>query len=159
MTMTASKTMTDIRLSAPRVKAFSAAAFLVVLFFGTGPGSASAATLEPSSYDSTEGYFQLTWEAEQPVRLVESTRPDFGTSRIVYTGSDSGHVASGKPDGVWYYRLESEDGESILSDVATITVRHHTLERAILFFVLGAIVFVATLGLIFVYNGPSDERG
>lgn len=117
-----------------------------------------AATLEPAESVSNEGFYQLTWEAQQPVRLVESTNPEFAAAETIYTGSDSGHVVSGKPNGTWYYRLESADGAAILSEVSAITVSHHSLARAFAFFSVGAVVFAATLGLIFLTRPDDDER-
>jgi hypothetical protein len=117
-----------------------------------------AATLEPESLESNEGYYQLRWEAEEPIRLVEASSPDFADARALYSGTDTGRVVSGKPDGTWYYRLESVDGARILSSPATITVRHHSLARAFSFFALGAVVFGATLGLILLARPDRDER-
>jgi hypothetical protein len=121
-------------------------------------GQVQAATLEPVNLESREGYFQLHWEADEPIRLVEAPGADFTTPTAIYTGSDTGHVASGKPDGTWYYRLESADVSQVLSNTATITVRHHSLQRALTFFTIGAAVFLATLGLIVFARPDSDER-
>lgn len=116
------------------------------------------AALEPATLESNEGYYQLRWEAEEPIRLVEASTADFADARVLYTGTDTGHVVSGKPDGVWYYRLESVDGARTLSDPATITVRHHSLLRAFSFFALGVVVFAATLGLILFGGRDQNER-
>jgi len=121
-------------------------------------GRGNAAVLEPAEAISNEGYYQLTWSAEEPVRLIESTDPEFSAAITLYTGSDSGHVVSGKANGTWYYRLESADGQSVLSEAARITVSHHSLGQAFLFFSLGAIVFAATLGLILFARPEDDER-
>jgi len=131
-----------------------------ILFMAlSGPAAqVFAATLEPESLESNEGYYQLRWEAEEPVRLVEASSTDFTDARTLYTGTDTGRVVSGKPNGTWYYRLESADGARILSSSATITVRHHSLVRAFSFFALGAVVFCATLGLIVFARPDRDER-
>lgn len=121
-------------------------------------GSATAATLMTDSAESAEGYFQLSWEADQPVVLLESTSPDFDSPRAIYTGSDSARVISGKPDGTWYYRLQTTDDGGVLSETVAVTVRHHSLARAFAFFALGAVVFVATLGLILFARPEFDER-
>jgi hypothetical protein len=141
-----------------RASRFSIPFTLVGLLAGFVAGHSLAATLEPQEFESTEGYYQLTWDAEEAVRLVESTEQDFSSARIVYVGNDSGHVASGKPNGVWYYRLESEDGATVLSETSTIVVRHHSLGRAAAFFALGGVVFLATLALIFIPRDGSNER-
>lgn len=135
------------------------AAFLATGMAVTVPVPAITATLEPAEYESNEGYFQLRWDAGEPVRLVEATSRDFVETRILYTGRDSAHVVSGKPDGTWYYRLETADGARVLSEPAVITVRHHSLIRAFSFFTIGAVVFLATLGLILFARPGTDERG
>lgn len=121
-------------------------------------GGLRSATLAPAELESNEGYYQLSWDSDEAVSLIEADSPDFSDGIVIYTGLDSGHVVSGKPDGVWFYRLEAADGGDILSDPAVITVRHHSLGRAFSFFALGAVVFVATLGLIFFARPGSDER-
>lgn len=133
------------------------ALLLFVSLAGTG-GPGVAATLEPAELTSNEGYYQLTWEADEPVRLVESASAGFESAATLYTGSDTGHVISGKPDGTWYYRLESADGGTVLSETSTITVSHHPLGRAFLFFGIGAVVFFSTLGLILFARPGGDER-
>ena len=94
-------------------------------------------------------------------RLVESTDPSFSDRRIVYAGPDTARLMSGKPDGHYYYRLESvsDTGSSkavALSDTLQVTVKHHSLKRAFAFFAVGAAVFAATLGLVLF--GSRNER-
>lgn len=113
-----------------------------------GSASVTAATLEADQYESREGYFQLFWEAEQSVRLVEAEDPEFDDAVVLYEGNDTGRVISGRPNGVWFYRLESADGRRELAGPISVTVRHHSLVRAFSFFGLGAGVFLATLALI-----------
>lgn len=120
-------------------------------------GAAGAASLEGPEV-ANEGYYQLRWEAGQPIRLVEASSAGFGDATTLYTGSDSAHVVSGKPDGTWYYRLEAEGGDEVLAGPIAVTVRHHSLVRAFGFFTLGAIVFFATLGLILLARPGGDER-
>lgn len=135
-------------------------AVILLLFMSCGivPDSGFGATLMPETLESNEGYYQLSWESEEPIRLVESSSADFSDARMLYTGTDTGRVVSGKPDGTWYYRLESADGARVLSAPATITVKHHSLTKAFSFFALGAIVFAATLGLILFVKPDRDER-
>jgi hypothetical protein len=131
--------------------------FLLVMWLAAAP--ASAAMLESDQSESNEGYFQLRWEAEEPIRLVEATDPGFRDAAVLYRGSDTASVISGKPDGIWYYRIEAADGGAILTDPITVTVRHHSLQRAFSFFALGAVVFVMTLGLILLARPKAHERG
>jgi hypothetical protein len=157
MGTTDSTTRPEPRVAA-RIKPVIAATILGLGSLVAGMAPADGATLEPADSVSNEGYYQLTWDAEEPIRLVESMSSDFAAAITLYSGSDSGHVISGKPDGTWYYRLESADGSTVLSDISVITVAHHPLRRAFLFFAIGAIVFFATLGLIFLSNPDKDER-
>lgn len=136
----------------------SAAVLLLVMSCAIVPDPGFGATLMPDTLESNEGYYQLSWESEEPIQLVEASSADFSDARVLYTGTDTGRVVSGKPDGTWYYRLESADGARVLSGPATITVRHHSLTKAFSFFALGAIVFAATLGLILFVKPDRDER-
>lgn len=122
------------------------------------PQLGGAASLETSQELSNEGYYQLSWEADEPVRLVEAPTESFSVPTVLYSGGDSGHVVSGKPDGTWHYRLESLDGSSLLAGPLEVTVSHHSLARAIGFFAVGGVVFAATLALILLPQFRSDER-
>lgn len=122
-----------------------------------GPAGAQRAELRSSAEVSTEGYFQLTWQADVPVRLVEAARADFSNARVLYQGLDTARVISGKPDGRWFYRLEPADGGAPISEPLTVSVAHHPLQRAVAFFGGGALVFAATLGLV-VFGSRSVDR-
>ena len=37
--------------------------------------SAAGASFEAAALESSEGYFQIRWEADEPIRLVEATSP------------------------------------------------------------------------------------
>ncbi len=108
--------------------------------------------LSADSDVSTEGYFQLRWEAAEPIRLVESDSRDFRDARVVYEGPDTATVLSGKPDGVYHYRIESIAGRTPIGEPVSVTVAHHSLARALAFFAVGAVVFLATLALIVLGN-------
>jgi len=116
-------------------------------------------TLETNSPVATAGYYQVVWESTSyPTRLVESPDDTFDDAQIVYEGIDIASTMSGKPDGDYFYRLESvaPDGAvSVVSNTLKVTVDHHSLSRALTFFAIGAVVFVATLGLIIF----GDRRG
>jgi hypothetical protein len=117
-----------------------------------------AAMLAASPEESNEGYYQLSWQSDGPVRLVESPDPDFATARTLYVGADTASFVSGRPDGRWYYRLEAANEPRVISETVAVTVRHHSLGRALGFFALGAVVFLATLGLIVFGSRGRDER-
>jgi hypothetical protein len=134
------------RTQAPDGRAGPLLALLALTLLGAT--RATAATLEADQYESREGYFQLFWDADESIRLVEAEDPDFDDAVVLYEGNDSGRVISGRPNGVWFYRLESADGNRELAGPISVTVRHHSLVRAFSFFGLGAGVFLATLTLI-----------
>ncbi len=134
------------------------AVLLVCLGASLAAPKLAAAALDADQTESREGYFQLFWEADEPVRLVEAGTADFSDPVVLYTGADTGHVVSGKPDGVYHYRIESAADGSVLAEPVTVTVRHHSLGRALAFFALGAAVFLATLGVIFLSRPGADER-
>lgn len=115
-----------------------------------GPGAAFGEPVQ--LYSDTEvakaGYFQLRWAAESPIQLQESRSADFREARTLYSGSDNARILSGKPNGHWYYRARPETSPASWSNTVEVTVRHHSLQRALGFFTVGAIVFLATLLLI-----------
>lgn len=98
---------------------------------------------------ATAGFFQLTWDSDGPIELQESMDPEFTRASVIYTGADTARIISGKPDGDWYYRARPASGDSgVWSRPVKVTVRHHSLARALTFFAVGATVFAATLVLI-----------
>ncbi|MGD8324275.1 MAG: hypothetical protein PVF50_07905 [Gammaproteobacteria bacterium] len=132
---------------------------LIVFVVWAMPGSPSVlAQAQETSVDevrlrsdtdvATAGYFQLNWDAEQAVRLYESTTADFEAARVVYEGNDSGHTVSGRADGELFFRLESAATGETLGRILRVEVAHHPLARALTFFAIGAIVFLATLLLV-----------
>jgi hypothetical protein len=118
--------------------------------------SAQSPELEASPELATAGFYQLRWYSARPVELEESQDPEFSSAEIIYRGSDAARVMSGKRDGDLYYRVRDTD-DGTFSNVVKVTVRHHSLERAMAFFSLGAIVFLATLLLI--ATGVRGESG
>lgn len=122
-------------------------------------------TLASDSDVATAGYYQLKWEsdnaaverpAEFPVELEESTDVAFGDAKLLYAGSDPATVISGRSDGTWFYRARIRNGEvtSPWSESITVTVTHHPLSRALAFFALGIVVFLATAWVI--VRGPTQ---
>lgn len=122
-----------------------------------GPRLVSAAGLTASTQRSTDGVYQLSWSDPGDVLLEESSSPSFADPRVVYRGGDQATTLTGRPDGVYYYRLRTPDGAHALeAEVAgpaepwlSVTVDHHDLSRALAFFGVGLVVFVATAGLVF----------
>jgi hypothetical protein len=102
---------------------------------------------------SKDGVAVISWPvSEQATVLVQKSQdPDFTQSTTLYRGSDSASVITGLMDGEYYFRGRSvySDGRvSTWSETVSLSVEHHSLTRALLFFALGGIVFLATMLLI-----------
>lgn len=115
---------------------------------------AAAVTLESNTELATAGFYRLSWQAagqsELEFELQEATSPGFADARTLYHGPDLATVLSGRTDGQYFYRVRtmSPTGAGQWSEAVQVNVEHHSLARAFGFFVAGAIVFLATLGLI-----------
>ena len=114
------------------------------LVWGAGP------QLESDTQVSTAGYYRLQWNDEQATDFVleESQHPSFDQPKILYNGPDTARVVSGRADGDYFYRVKAVNdtaGQGEWSDVIRVQVSHHPLSRALMFFAIGAVVFLATL--------------
>jgi hypothetical protein len=97
---------------------------------------------------SHDGVYQLSWTAPGPVVVEASPDADFTHAEIVYRGHDTASTLSGRPDGETWYRLLDADSNRVLAAPVRVEVRHHPLSRALTFFSVGLVVFVATVVLI-----------
>ena len=107
--------------------------------------------LKSNKDTSSDGFFKLSWQEEiGPVEIQEATSIDFIDAELIQPGSDSATVISGKPDGNWHYRARRvlENRTTAWSDPITVTVQHHSLERALFFFFAGLMMFLATCWLV-----------
>lgn len=107
---------------------------------------------------SSAGYFRLSWDTNaQHSELQEGDNPEFANPSVVYSGPDQAAVISGKSDGIWYYRIRTSNHQQTgpWSNVVAVTVKHHELSRAVMFFALGVLVFLAMLVMIF--RGPDKS--
>jgi hypothetical protein len=114
-----------------------------------------APELTSDSYTATAGFYHLKWQKDglsnAVYELQEAPDAGFTQSTTIYRGPDQGTLISGRLDGQYFYRVRTlGQGEpaSAWSSPITVTVRHHSLARALGFFAAGAAVFLATLGLI-----------
>ena len=109
---------------------------------------------------ATAGFYRLSWQTDgiTQVELQEADNPDFADASIDYQGPDDASVVSGKPNGTWYYRARviGDQQAGPWSTAVKVTVAHHPLYRAFMFFGLGVVVFVATL--LLVVRGAERER-
>ena len=118
--------------------------------------SMAGATMPQLTSDTdiaTAGFYRLTWKTTQAgaVELQEATDPAFRNTITFYKGPDRATVISGKPNGTWYYRVRALIGAQpgTWSEPVAVKVSHHSLSRALLFFGLGVVVFLATLTMVF----------
>lgn len=102
---------------------------------------------------SDAGYFTVEWQADTPVTLEMARSKDFASPETVYQGANKALFLSGFADGEYLLRLRGADGA--MSEVLTLTVRHQSLQRALLLVGLGAIVFLAVIVVIF--RGARDD--
>jgi hypothetical protein len=104
---------------------------------------------------SNDGRIVVSWETPPSgrVHIQQDLNGEFTTPTTLYTGRDNASVVTGLVDGDYHYRgrLEAPDGTlSGWSPVVKVTVEHHSLLRAISFFLVGLVVFLATLLLIMI---------
>lgn len=132
--------------------ALTGRAFIALIFLASIPGALLAAPhIETDTTVATAGYYVLRWSAASTdVEVAEFANPGSGDPSIIYRGPDRATLISGQPDGKRIYRVrEIGAGEpSAWSAPVTVTVAHHPLSRALTFFGIGAVVFLATLTLI-----------
>lgn len=145
---------------------------IVAIFLGFGLAGAAmpaaavtAPELHTDSANPSGGYYRLTWDwpdqQNQRFQLQESVSRDFSDPQTIYTGPDRATVISGRSDGGFFYRVRRnpDDAEpGPWSEVVEVRVEHHSLERAFLFFGIGAVVFVATLALVVGGNLKARKR-
>lgn len=113
-------------------------------------------TLNVSPQTSSDGVFRVHWEGpDVKAGLQLSTQGDFSHLLTVYAGEDRAALISGKPDGVYQYRLLDANGQVVAR--ATATVKHHSLSRAWMFFAVGLLVFLATAVLVMRGARADDE--
>jgi len=141
------------RLHLPEQNNLTAVLVAALFLFVITIQNANALQLNSDSKFATAGYFQLQWSGNsKKFILQESNNADFDSYNIIYQGSDLARVMSGKPNGNYFYRVSNS---SNLSNVVKVTVEHHTLIYASLFFTAGAIVFILTL--IFIIKGNRQK--
>ena len=129
--------------------ASSGAVLLAVFCMASTIATAGPLQLRSDTEVASAGYFTLSWDGVGPsvFELRETERS--GSSRIAYHGPDTARLVSGKPDGVYRYEVRPM-GEVTWSEPVTVSVNHHPLSRALGFFAVGALVFVATTAMIVV---------
>ncbi|MGR8931250.1 MAG: fibronectin type III domain-containing protein [Gammaproteobacteria bacterium] len=97
---------------------------------------------------STAGYFQLSWQdsSSQSFTLQQASNAEFRDAATLYRGPDQATVISGLPNGNYFYRVRSSDGQ--WSKTMEVSVKHHSLVKALGFFGLGAVMFITMVALL-----------
>jgi len=128
--------------------------------FSTARAALPVPDLKSDSEIATAGFYRLSWKTDKitQVEVQEADNPSFSDASIHYQGPDDASVISGKPNGTYYYRARvlRDQQNGPWSDVVKVTVAHHPLWRAFMFFGLGVVVFIATL--LMVVRGTKGVR-
>ena len=121
-------------------------------------------SLSSSDELATGGYYRLTWENgpdASAFQLQESRSAEFTQAKVIYQGGDLASVISGRSNGEYHYRIRQVDEEgspvSAWSESLQVTVEHHPLGRAFVFFTIGLVVFVITL--VAIMRGSRKHTG
>jgi hypothetical protein len=135
-----------------------------VLVLSVFTASAAEIQLSSDSEIATAGFYQLRWQrdgagAGGDWQLQESRQAGLQDYKVIYRGPDLARVISGKHDGDYFYRVTSADtpGKEA-SNIVKVTVAHHPLKNAFLFFAVGAAVFLAILVSIITGNRRHTGR-
>lgn len=119
----------------------------------------AAPQLSVDSEVANAGVYNIAWQDtvsnSLEYELEEAATADFKAPRQVYKGPDRARTFSGRPNGNYFYRVRSSSPQSAWSPALQVQVAHHPLSRAWTFFAMGALVFIATLGLIL--SGPNRD--
>lgn len=130
----------------------SALACLLIFTAYPAINSSLAATtqIQSDSDIATAGYYQLSWSNADPdtqMVVEESNNSNFDNSHQIYVGSESSTVISGKQNGDYFYRVKNLNSMQ-WSEVIKVTVVHHSLPKAFLFFFVGLFIFTSTVVVI-----------
>lgn len=128
--------------------------FLIAVFLALAPMLARSEIPDlkvAAGSAARQGIVKLEWsnnlDSSSPIyELQEADDIAFTNPKIIYSGIDEGTFISGLTDGVYHYRLRSEDGS--WSNTVTIEVNHHSLQLALILMAIGAIVFLITIAVI-----------
>jgi hypothetical protein len=111
--------------------------------------------LSISPMQSSDGKATINWS--QPdgalIDIQKSRDKAFVVKTNLYRGQDNATVVTGLGNGEYHFRgrfVYPDKQSSPWSNPVKLSVEHHSLTRALSFFALGALVFIATLLLIFV---------
>lgn len=128
--------------------------FLIAVFLALAPMLARSEIPDlrvATGSEARQGIVKLEWSdnLNNPALLYELQVADdanFTNPKLIYSGIDEGTFISGLTNGIYHYRLRSEDGP--WSKTVTIEVNHHSLQLALILMTVGAVVFLITIAVI-----------
>ena len=98
---------------------------------------------------ATEGYFVLSWSTDfDSVTLLQSNSSDFQNPFAREIPGSGEITITGLTDGDYHFRLQRDGGA--VSNLLTVSVLHHSLTRALLFFLLGLALFITLVTTILI---------
>ena len=143
-------------LRGSRLSRFTIILFAICLLNPVYASIQESVELISDSETATAGFFHLRWHADNYTgnwQLQESQDADLQTFKVLYSGPDLARVISGKPDGIYYYRIVTDTTTTPqMSNIIKVNVAHHSLSNAFIFFAVGGFIFLAILISIFAGN-------
>ncbi len=134
---------------------------LLALIASSAPLCA-AEELRVTNNGSTAGYLTLDWSvsaAKTPYTVQMNKGQGWQT---IYHGKDTATTLTGLKNGDYQFRLNSADPATIDDDhwsaPLEVTIQHHSLTKAVGFFVSGFVIFIILLGLLFRPSNPTQQR-
>ena len=121
----------------------------------------------PAEQVSTAGHVRLAWQVPATAdgeklafELQKASNPAFGEAKTVYVGPDRASFLSGLPDGEYHFRVRTKLSGRVSDWSAPVVVRvqHQSLDLAFTLLGLGAIVVIATIGVVVLGNRQAENR-
>lgn len=117
-------------------------AWLILLATNTSLWAAESGSLSASTDLSNEGYFVLNWDVQgedTSLTLQQSESEQFSSIIPREVAGSGAATITGLTDGRYFFRLV--DGNSVVSETVSVSVAHHSMNRAGGFFLLGLTLF------------------
>ncbi len=113
---------------------------------------AFSADLYVSDDGSAAGYVTLAWPDVSGKSFVLEEKKG-QVWQEVYEGPDRATTLSGLPNGTYGFRLTADQGTHAIE----VSIQHHSLARAWLFFAVGAGMFLLLVGMLLVGTRKNTE--
>ena len=128
-----------------------------IVLFSVYTNPAFANLMRSNTTVSKAGYFQLSWgDEDASLYTVQQSLDDtFKQAKTIYQGSDEKMVISGLPNGRYFYRMQAKGGD--WSNVIAVEVAHHTLQKALIFFAIGAVMLLILVSVLIKGNRDAQN--